>query len=232
MPSGNVFHTVLQQVAMEIVDGRLEAGARLTLSDVEEKFGISRTLARDVVKALESVGLLVAKRRAGIQVLPKSQWSVLDAQVIEWRLESDEKLAQITSLTELRRGIEPMAAGLASQRRSDEQADQLVALADDLKALGERGLGRSDKYLQTDIEFHSLLLEASGNEMLIAMRGMIVEVLRGRSIHGLMPVTPEPGALLDHSRIAKAIAERDDVVAETVSRRQMDGLQTELSSSG
>lgn len=228
MPPGNVFHTVLQQAAMEIVDGRLAAGTRLTLSDVEAQFGISRTLARDVVKALEAVGLLVAKRRAGIQVLPKSDWRVLDAQVIEWRLESEGRLAQIASLTELRRGIEPMAAGLAAERRTPEQAQRLVALADELKSLGDQGFGRADRYLQADIEFHGLLLEMSGNEMLAAMQGMISEVLRGRSIHGLMPARPEPGALLDHSRIANAIAEGDVVVAETVSRRQMDGLQTEL----
>ena len=64
MPPSNVFPKLLNDVAMAIVDGRLPTGRRLTLADMEAEFGVSRTLARDVVKALESVGLLVAKRRA------------------------------------------------------------------------------------------------------------------------------------------------------------------------
>ena len=230
MPPSNVFPKLLNDVAMAIVDGRLPTGRRLTLADMEAEFGVSRTLARDVVKALESVGLLVAKRRAGIVVQPREAWRVLDPQVIEWRLASEERLAQIASLTELRRAIEPMAAGLAAARRTPEQAERLTKLAAELGTLGRQGLGRSEAHLQVDIAFHSLLLEMTGNEMLIAMQGMIAEVLRGRSVHGLMPVWPDVEAQEDHARIAKAIAEGDAVIAETVSRRQMDALQSELAS--
>ena len=41
---------------------------------------------------------------------------------------------------------------------------------------------------------------------------------------------PDIEAQEDHARIAKAIAEGDAVIAETVSRRQMDALQSELAS--
>lgn len=228
MSSGKAFEQVLQDVAMEIVGGRLPADARLTLSDIERDFGVSRTLARDVVKALASVGLLTSKRRAGIRVLPKNEWSVLDSQVIAWRLASDERLAQIASLTELRRGIEPMAARLAAARRCPDEAAELVGLAERLKVLGGQGLGCSEDYLQVDIAFHSLLLELSGNELFAAMQGMVADVLRGRLTHGLMPVWPDPRALEDHLHIARAVAEGDALLADIVSRRQMDALQTEL----
>lgn len=228
MPNGNAFPDVLHDIAVAIIGGELVPGTRMTLSELEGRFAISRTLARDVVKALEGVGLLSAKRRAGIEVRPRSQWRMLDPQVIAWRLESEDRLTQLTSLTELREAVEPMAAGLAAVRRTPEQAARLVELADELGRLGEQGLGRSDRFLGVDIEYHSLLLEMSGNELMCAMQGMVAEVLRGRVVHGLTPVWPEPGATADHARIARAIAAGDATKAQAISRRQMASVQTEL----
>lgn len=228
MSAGNQFRTVLYDAAMTIISGQFAPGERLTLSDLEDRFAISRTLARDVVKSLETVGLLIAKRRTGIEVLPQSEWKVLDPQVISWRLESEAHAAQMTSLTEVREAIEPMAASLAAHRRTKEQAAELVRLAQELVELGAAGMGISSRYLAADVAFHSLLLEASGNEMMTAMSGMVVEVLRGRVSHGLMPAHPHSEALEDHLRIAEAIEAGDAAEAAAMSRRQLKVVEDEL----
>lgn len=232
MPAGNQFRTVLYDAAMAVISGQLAPGDRLTLSDVEERFGVSRTLARDVVKSLETVGLVVAKRRTGIEVLPPSEWKVLDPQVISWRLESEARAAQMASLTEVREAIEPMAAALAARRRTETQAHELVRLARELVELGSAGMGISSRYLDADVAFHSLLLEASGNEMMAAMSGMVSEVLKGRVSHGLMPAHPHSEALEDHVRIAEAILHSDAHEAEEMSRRQLKVVETELAVPG
>lgn len=228
MPSGNQFQVVLENLAMTIVTGRVVAGDRITLSDVEQHYSISRTLARDVVKALESVRLVSAKRRTGIEVLPASQWNVLDPQVIAWRLASEERISQVASLTELREGIEPVAAGLAARRRTEAQAVRLVELADELTRLGAQGKGRSDEYLKADVAFHSLLLEASGNEMMAAMSGMVTEVLKGRISYDLAPAEPDPAALEDHARIARAVRDGDPDAAQRASRNQLKIIEGEI----
>ena len=43
-----------------------------------------------------------------------------------------------------------------------------------------------------DTVFHRTLLEASGNEMLRALGGVVAEVLGGRTHHGMMPSPAEP----------------------------------------
>lgn len=228
MPAGNQFQVVLQNLAMAIVTGRVLPGGRITLSDVEQHYAISRTLARDVVKALESVRLLSAKRRTGIEVLPAHEWNVLDPQVIAWRLSSDERISQVASLTELREGIEPVAANLAARRRSGEQAARLVELADELTRLGAQGKGQSEDYLAADVAFHSLLLEASGNEMMAAMSGMVREVLRGRASYDLAPAEPDPAALADHARIARAVLAGDGEAAQRASQNQLKIIESEI----
>lgn len=228
MTASALFDDVLHDLGLAIVRGEMPEGARLTLADIEARYGVSRTLSRDVVKSIEALGMVETRRRAGIVVLPRVSWLVLDPQVIAWRLESEHRMQQIESLTDVREAIEPMAARLASLHATDEQARRLVELASTLLALGTRGLGQSSDYLTTDMDFHTLLLEASGNEMLFAMRGMVSDVLRGRAVHGLHPAWPGDQAMESHLEIARAILQRDAERAELASRMQLRLVHHEL----
>ena len=115
---------------------------------------------------------------------------------------------------------------------TDGQAAELLELGATLVSLAERGLGRIPEYLDSDIRFHGLLLEASGNEMLYAMRGMVADVLQGRAVHGLHPVWPELDAVNDHLLIAEAIHAQDPEAAESASRHQLSWVHLEVGALG
>ena len=71
-----------------------------------------------------------------------------------------------------------------------------------------RAVGRSgdlQQFLELDIQYHTLVLAASGNEMFAQMHSMIAEVLRGRTDYGLMPTHPHEEALQLHVDVADAI---------------------------
>ncbi|MBX5485267.1 MAG: FCD domain-containing protein, partial [Mycolicibacterium hassiacum] len=70
--------------------------------------------------------------------------------------------------------------------------------------------------------FHRTLLEASGNEMLRALSGVVDEVLTGRTHHGLMPARPNPAAIELHDEVARAIRMRDEAAAEKAMRAIID----------
>lgn len=224
----DLYDAVLDRLGMAIVDGTIPAGTRLLLSDVEERFDVSRTVARDVVKVLETVGLTVTKRRVGIQVQPQSSWRVLDPMIIDWRLRGTQRDEQLTSLVGVREAIEPRAAALAAQAAPADVGARLVELATQMTGLGQRGLGRSEAFLAADIEYHAVLLAASGNEMLAAMSGMIEAVLRGRSQLGLTPAVPDDRALDAHEEIAAAVQRRDSARAEEVSRSLFGVIRGEV----
>ena len=101
---------VLKELGTEIISGKIPAGQRFTLQDLCTRFGISRTVAREVMRALEQLNLVHASRRVGITVLEKKDWAVFDKSVIAWRLETpQERDLQLHSLTQLRIAVEPIA---------------------------------------------------------------------------------------------------------------------------
>lgn len=217
--------SILDTLGEEIVSGEMPEGHTFTLQDLSTRFGISRTVAREAMRALEQLGLVSSSRRVGIKVLPASRWAVFDRSVITWRLSAEaQRPGQITSLNQLRTAVEPVAAGLAALNASEEETARLTELAQQLIELTEARVGNSDEFLAADVEFHTLLLTASGNEMFAALAAPIMNVLEGRTRYGIMPDEPELGAMRLHSDLADAIARRDPEAAEATSRNLLRGI--------
>nr|WP_221219451.1 FCD domain-containing protein [Prauserella isguenensis] len=194
----------MEAIGREITEGELAPGDTLTLEGMQGRFGVSRTVARETMRILESMGLVTSRRRVGITVQDAASWNVFDPRVIWWRLAGSGRDAQLRSLTELRIAVEPLAAGAAAYYASAEQRTRIVELGARLRGLGERGLLAD--FLDADIAFHTLLLEASGNEMFAALADVVAVVLRGRTRLGLMPQQPVPEALDAHENVAAAVS--------------------------
>ena len=221
--SGAMHERVLEAVGIAIASGDLPPGSRLTLEGLQHEYGISRTVARDTMKVLESMNLVYSRRRVGIVVQEPEQWNVFDPKLVRWRLASDRRELQYTSLTELRIAVEPIAAAGAARRASAAERSQLTALGAELRRLGEAG--DLQGFLAADIEFHQLLLRSCGNEMFRALEGMVAEVLTSRTQQGLMPFKPRKEALQAHEDVAAAVARGDTAVAETAMHHILDEVR-------
>ncbi|WP_255375667.1 FadR/GntR family transcriptional regulator [Saccharomonospora sp. CUA-673] len=209
--------TVLDAIGREITAGVLAAGDVLTLEGIQGRFGVSRTVARETMRILESMGLVSSRRRVGITVRESTSWNVFDPRVIWWRLEGSGRDAQLRSLTELRIAVEPLAAGAAARNAEQRDRVRIVELGAEMRRLGEAG--RLDEFLDVDIAFHTLLLEAGGNEMFRALADVVAVVLEGRTQLGLMPHHPVPEALDTHERVAAAVAAGRERDAEDAMRQ-------------
>jgi DNA-binding FadR family transcriptional regulator len=215
-----VHATVLSALGCRIVSGGLAPGAVLTLDQITSDYGLSRSVAREAVRVLESMGLVASRRRVGITVQPRSRWNVFDPWVIRWRLDAGDRAAQLLSLSELRRGFEPAAAALAAERATAHHCRILAAAVSDMVVHGQAG--DLESYLLADKVFHRALLEASGNEMFRALDSVVAEVLTGRTHHGMMPRRPNPQAIALHDEVARAVRLRDPAAAETAMRAIID----------
>ena len=214
---------VLEAVGIAVASGSLPPGSRLTLEGLQQEYDISRTVARDTMKVLESMNLVYSRRRVGIVVQERSLWNVYDPKLVRWRLASDSRAEQYSSLTELRIAVEPIAAAGAARRASAAERARLLSLAADLRRLGEAG--NLEGFLAADIEFHRLLLHSCGNEMFTALEGMVAEVLTSRTKQGLMPFKPRNEALQAHEDVAAAVAGGDAVTAETAMHHILDEVR-------
>lgn len=217
---------VLDALGEAIVSGKLPPGERLTLEGLQQEYDISRTLARDTMRVLESMNLVYSRRRVGIVVQEQEHWNYYDPKLVRWRLASRHRAEQYASLTELRIAVEPIAAAGAAKRAGARERRRLVALAAELRRLGEAG--DLEAFLAVDTEFHQLLLHSCGNEMFKALDAMVAEVLSSRTMQGLMPFKPRPEALKAHEDVAQAVADGDPASAETAMHRILEEVRTAM----
>lgn len=207
---------LLDELGTAIAEGRAPAGSVLRIEDLELRHCLSRTVVREVVRVLESLGMVTSRRRVGLTVQPSRSWMVYDPKVIRWRLAGSGRADQLRSLTALRSAVEPVAAAGAATHIDPASAAELVDTAAAMERTGRAGDLRA--FLHLDIEFHRSVLAHSGNEMFAALDGAVAAVLTGRTEHGLMPANPEPRALQLHVEVARAVRAGEPGAAEAAMR--------------
>lgn len=219
---------VLDQIGRRIANGDLVPATVMTLADLEAEYEASRTVIRETVRVLESIGMVQSRRRVGITVCPTEDWDWFDAHLIRWNLTGPKRKAQLETLMELRIAVEPTAARLAASRASRAQGEELVRLAVEMESLGECLRGRSAEYLADDMAFHTLLLDSSGNRMFNTLAKPVRETLRGRVELGLMPAKPIDASLRGHVYAAQAVLDRDPDAAERCTSDLLKAINEEI----
>lgn len=208
--------SVLDALGTRIASGDLPAGSVHTLDSIARDHSVSLSVAREAVRVLESMGLIASRRRVGLTVQDRAGWNVFDPRLIRWRLAGADRTRQLLSLSQMRRGFEPVAAALAAGNATVDQCATLAASASDMSFHGRAG--DLEAYLEADTTFHRTLLEASDNEMLRSLGDVVAEVLAGRTHHHLMPARPNPEAIALHDDVARAVRLGDSAAAEEAMR--------------
>ncbi|WP_406728329.1 FCD domain-containing protein [Streptomyces sp. GD-15H] len=217
---------VLDTLGPEITGGAYPPGSVLRTDELAQRFDVSRSVMREVVRVLESMHLVESRRRVGVTVRPVCDWNVYDPQVIRWRLAGADRPRQLRSLTMLRSAVEPVAAGLAARNATAEQCAELTECALGMVA-NSRG-HRLEGYLFHDVAFHRVILTASGNDMFARLGDVVAEVLTGRTRHDVMFDDPDPAAVTLHVQVAEAVRARDAARAEELTREITVGALQEL----
>ncbi len=154
------------------------------------------------MRILAAKGLVVSRPKVGTRVSPQSTWHLLDPDVLSWVFEFEPDEDFLNGLFELRRMIEPSAAALAAQRRTEADLEEMRrALEDMAKDTLATEAGRD-----ADLAFHSAILRATGNMFLVSLISGVGAAMSWTTIfkqrENPLPRDPIP----DHQRVYDAIA--------------------------
>ena len=203
VPMRNLHSQVLWQLGVAMVRGDYPEGSILP-SDTEllARFSVSRTVLREALKTLAAKGMIEARARIGTRVLPRQRWNLFDSDVLAWHFETGPDVELLRSLAEIRIGVEVESAALAAIRRTDEQAEALLACTD---RMGEAKT--AEEFARTDLQFHRTVAEASGNPFMASISAL-VELALTAAFTISSPVEDETAmraTVQAHRRIAEAI---------------------------
>jgi GntR family galactonate operon transcriptional repressor len=157
---GRLGTAVVAVLADQIIRGELAPGASLPTEPLLcEYFGVSRTVVREAVKLLEEKGLVRARQGLGTTVADPAEWNLLDSLVLDTAVRNDESLGILDDLVDVRVALECAMTRKAATRRDEPFLAELRAALGTLEDLR----GRPVEYFEGDVEYHDVILRASGN---------------------------------------------------------------------
>ena len=169
-PSLGLAEQVAQALSAQIGAGHPAAGDKLaTETALAQQFGVSRTVVREAVSRLKSLGLLESRQGSGVFVRAAG-FSPLN---FDARLAVSRQA--VIQMVEVRRGLEAEVAALAAERRS---AADLQRIRQCMNALAEAVLAGGDG-AEEDVDFHRAIADAAQNPFLISTLDYLRQFLRG-----------------------------------------------------
>lgn len=202
---------VVNALGQEIVDGSYAPGDILNLDVLSERFTVSRSVLREALRVLQSIGMVEPRQRVGTQVLSRRSWDLFSPQIIQWRGQGDY-FAQMREILELRLGIEPVAARLSARLMLPSEREAVARAAATMVEAEQAQDGRG--YLEADVDFHTLILQGSGNAVMGHFATTVAALLRTREQETRFTITDyTPASAHRHNDLAAAIVAGDEDAA-------------------
>lgn len=216
---------VCRELGRRIVGGLIREG---DLIDDEtrlgERFGVSKSVVREAVKLLVGKGLLEVRRGSGTRVRRRASWNLLDDDVLAWHLSAEPRPDFLRQLMDIRRIIEPNAAGWAATYGSGEAHAEIMKAQEKM----EEEARSVEEFVVADALFHRAVLRAANNEILLSMEGVIFSAL----LSSIRLTNTDPreneGSIPFHREVAEAIVARDAALAESKMRALMTDATVRL----
>ncbi|SEK78131.1 FadR/GntR family transcriptional regulator [Pacificibacter marinus] len=206
-PRRNNHAHVVNEIGHAIVNHTFATGEILPKDvELEQRFNVSRTVLREAMKTLSAKGMVFARARVGTRVTDPSEWNFFDKDVLEWHLDSGFDRTFIIHLTDIRLSLEPFAARLAAQRISPNDLDTLQKYCNDMELAPS-----NEAFALADLNFHQVLLQASGNPFMLSI-GNIIEAALANTFQISGPTNNQMHhlkAVAAHRDITRAIANAD-----------------------
>ena len=216
-PGAYLSDQVADALASEIRAGQLAAGDKLpTEATLVARFAVSRTVVREAISRLKSLGLVDSRQGSGAFV------KEVGFTPLNFDARSALSKQAVIQMVEVRRALEAEVAGLAAQRRT---AADIKRIHQAIAALDKAVLAGGDG-VEEDVQYHSAIAQAARNPFLMGTLQYLSQFLRGATgvtrANEARRTDFARQVCEEHDRIARAIQAGDVPAARLAATQHMD----------
>jgi DNA-binding FadR family transcriptional regulator len=186
--------------------------------DVARRYEVSRNVARECNQALEERGVVRVRHGVGALVAPMDEWNLFDLELLEALLAGPAGRETLAEALECRMLLEPEAAALAAERRSDEDVGALRAA---LAAIADAKVGAGTP---PALDLHGHVVRAAGNRFVRRVIAPLDAVMHVAAVKR----RDRARVIADCEQLVEAIAAREPEAARAAMRRRLEHLQALL----
>ncbi len=209
--------TVANRIHADILASKLVEGDLFMTSDqIEERYEVSRTVAREAVSQLQALGVVTSRRRKGVLVAQPDPVKLSARWVPMFGRVAGAKGFHL--LAQWRYVIELGAVDLAMTHATDGQVRRLVVLADEFDAVAAQH-GHNAEADRIDMAFHGVILEMTGNPLIAGMHQVLADYFQFSAIYNHPPHARK--AIREHHTIAEAFQRRDLETVRSILRSHL-----------
>lgn len=202
--SGSLSNSLFNQLRIDILQGKLKAGEKLTEQRICSEYVVSRTPVREAFQKLENDGLIETIPNRGAFVVGVSDRDIED-------------------MYELRKAYEAIAVRWAIQRITEEEFQQLQEAYEFMEFYTMKK--DVEKMLNINMQFHQLIYNAAHNHMLLhTLTNFQIYTKQRRGTKTYADNYLEE-VLAEHQEIFQAFSAKDEEAAAAAIVRHLDNAK-------
>ncbi|MDQ0680998.1 GntR family transcriptional repressor for pyruvate dehydrogenase complex [Arthrobacter pascens] len=181
---------VFNAIRTDVESGKVPVGGKLNSeATLSQQYGVSRSVIREALRSCTALGLTVTKTGKGTFVVAN-------------KVANDLTLGQYSArdLTEARPHIEVPAAGLAAERRTEEELETLRHITAAMSTETD-----PESWVALDSSFHAAIARASRNKVFASVVADIRDALAHQSETLNMVADRQHASDVEHQHILDAI---------------------------
>lgn len=202
--------TVLADMIDRIASGEFAPGTSLPSEpELLAEYGVSRGVAREAVKLLESRGIARTHHGLGTRVTPYDDWNLLDPIVLSacTRYDIDQQIQ--SELATLRASLESDLAESAARVATPADIDVLDGYLEDM----QQAVERPDEFHDIDVLFHGKLMSMAGSRLIRQVVRTVHDHVRREVAMSFATAAELRATNAEHAAIRDAVAAGDPVAA-------------------
>lgn len=189
----------LYQIQRWIIDGTLQPGEKLLDAELAESLGVSRTPIREAFQLLEVQGL--------VSTHPGKETKVT-------AIEKDDIFKMYSTMAVLQALASEATAKIIVPEQIEQLREMNLNFANAIKS------GQAYQAMETDEQFHNLIVELSDNSYVASFSASLqIHIRRFKYVFLKQPITATQASVDEHASIIAAFEQKDSDLAQAMMKQ-------------